>query len=86
MTELGSKRLNNIENKKLSAQIDAYINLTNVLPYTNNKKNCLDKDFYPTIFAEMAVQLGSEPMEFMKPTKLVLSLSHGQACIEQSFR
>ena len=86
MTELGSKLLNKTENKKLSAQIDAYIIVADVAPYTNNKNNRLDRDFYPEVFEAMTRNLGYKPVEFIKLTKLVLSLSHGQASIERSFR
>ena len=56
------------------------------VPDFNAFKDRLDTDYYTKIWKEIENKSGKTPYAFIKQTKLVMSLPHGQATIERSFR
>ena len=56
------------------------------IPSFNCFKDRLDIEFYPKIWKAIENKSGKIPSAFTKLTKLIMSLPHGQATIERSFR
>lgn len=81
-----SYRFSKQELLKLDQEIKVYIELnSNIVPEFSAKQR-LDTDFYVPVWQLMENQLGYKPILFIRLTKMVLSLSHGQALVERSFR
>ena len=78
-----SNRFTESELLMLDDEIKEYTNLNSVPTFTGIDR--LD-EHYAKVWVLMEDKMGSKPENFIRLTKLVLSLSHGQATVERSFR
>jgi hypothetical protein len=80
-----TKRFDNTELLDLGNEITAYINIDNdkIPKFTAHSR--LDSDFYVKIWNILKDSLTVPPLNFVRLTKVVLTLSHGQATIERGF-
>ena len=81
-----TERFSDKEMTELEVQIKAYQELPKEdVPNFKEPDDRLDT-FYVNVWEQMKKSINYEPKEFQKLCKMVLSLSHGQATVERSFR